>query len=46
MRDEAQAEMAKLGDLILLREKAMAETKQRYEADKLRFRELKVNPSR
>jgi hypothetical protein len=46
MRDEAQAEMAKLGDLIPLREKAMAETKQRYEADKLRFRELKANPPR
>jgi len=46
MRDEAQAEMAKLGDLILQREKAMAETRQRYETDKLRFRELKINPPR
>ena len=42
MRDEAQAELAKLGDLIGQREKAREEIRQRYEADKLRFRELKA----
>jgi len=46
MRDEAQAELAKLGDLIGQREKAMADIRQRYEADKLRFRELKAAPPR
>jgi hypothetical protein len=46
MRDEAQGELAQLGELIKLREKAMEDIKVRYEADKLRFRELKARPAR
>jgi hypothetical protein len=46
MRDEAQAELAKLGDLIGQREKAMEDIRQRYESDKLRYRELKANSPR
>jgi hypothetical protein len=46
MRDEAQRELAQLGKLVEQRELAMEEIKTRYEADKLRFRELKAAPSR
>ena len=41
MREEAQAELARLGQLIQKREQAMEDIKASYEADKLRFRELK-----
>ena len=41
MRDEAQGELARLGDLIQKREQAMEDIKASYEADKLRYRELK-----
>ncbi len=41
MRDEAQGELALLGELIRKRELAMEDIKASYEADKLRFRELK-----
>jgi hypothetical protein len=46
MRDAAQADVAKIGDLIRQREQAVEEIRVRYEADKLRFRELKANPAR
>lgn len=46
MRDEAQGELAQLEKLVKQREQAMEEIKTRYEADKLRFRELKAAPSR
>jgi hypothetical protein len=38
--------LAQLGKLVEQRELAMEEIKTRYEADKLRFRELKAAPSR
>ena len=41
MREEAQMELARLGDLIQKREQAMQDIRAGYEADKLRFRELK-----
>ena len=44
MRDEARTEMAQLEKLVQQREQAMEEIKVRYEADKLRFRELKAAP--
>lgn len=44
MRDEARTEMAQLEKLVLQREQAMEEIKVRYEADKLRFRELIAAP--
>lgn len=40
MRDEALAEMARIGAAIAQREKTMGELKQRFEADKERFQEL------
>jgi len=43
MRDEAQLELTQLGELIRQREQAMADIKARFEADKLRFRELKAS---
>lgn len=41
MREEAQADLARVGELIRQREQAVVELKARYEADKLRFRELR-----
>lgn len=40
MRDEALAEMARIGAAIQQRENTMNELKQRFEADKVRFQEL------
>jgi len=40
MRDEAQAELVQLGEVMRQREKIMNDLKQRFEADKERFREL------
>jgi hypothetical protein len=40
MRDEALAELARIGAAIAQREKTMGELKQRFEADKERFQEL------
>jgi len=40
MRDEAQAELAQIGETMRQREKSMNELKQRFEADKARFQEL------
>lgn len=45
MRDEAQGELTQLEKFVRQREKAMEEIKTRYEADKLRFRELKAASS-
>lgn len=42
MRDEATAEQAQLADVIRRREAALEETRARFEADKLRFRELRA----
>lgn len=42
MRDEAKAEQAQLNELIRQRETALVDTRARYEADKLRFRELRA----
>jgi len=46
MRDEARAELAKLDSLIAQREKAKEDIRQRYEADKLRYRELRARTPR
>lgn len=46
MRGEAQKELAQLEKLVQQHEQAMEEIKTRYEADKLRFRELKAAASR
>jgi len=46
MRDEARAELANLESLIAQRERAKEDIRQRYEADKLRFRELRARPPR
>lgn len=40
MRDEAQEELAQIGESLKQREKSLVELKQRYEDDKERFREL------
>ncbi len=40
MRDEAQAELTRVGEAIRLREKTMNELRLRFEADKTRFQEL------
>lgn len=40
MRDEAQADLAYIGEAIRQREKTMQELKKRFEADKARFQEL------
>lgn len=41
MRDEAQDDLAHVGQLIRQREQATVELRARYESDKVRFRELK-----
>lgn len=40
MRDEAQAELARVGEAIKLREKTMIDLRLRFDADKVRFQEL------
>ncbi len=42
MREEARAELARTGELIRQREQAMEQVRQRFDADKARFRELKA----
>lgn len=42
MREEARADLARSGELIRQREQAMEQVRQRFDADKARFRELKA----
>lgn len=46
MRDEAMADLAQTGELIRQREVAMEEVRQRFDADKARFRELQASQRR
>lgn len=46
MRDEARAELTRLDSLIAQREQAKEDIRQRYEADKLRYRELRARQPR
>ncbi|MEW5771565.1 MAG: DUF4124 domain-containing protein [Pseudomonadota bacterium] len=41
MREEAQNELAQIGEMLRQRQQNMEQLKSKYEADKLRFRELK-----
>ncbi len=42
MRDEAQNELARIGEMLRQRQNNLEAIRARYEADKLRFRELKA----
>lgn len=46
MRDEAQNDLARIGGLLQQRQKSLEEIRAKYEADKLRFRELKSHAPR
>lgn len=46
MREEAQAELAKLESLIAQREQAKEDIRRRYEADKQRYRQLRARQPR
>ena len=42
MRDEAQSDLARIGEMLRQRQSNLEEIRARHEADKLRFRELKT----
>lgn len=46
MRDEAQYDLARIGALLQQRQKSLEEIRAKYDADKLRFRELKSRAPR
>lgn len=46
MRDEAQNDLARIGDMLRQRQLNLDQIRTKYEADKLRFRELKARAPR
>lgn len=46
MREEAQNDLARIGDMLRQRQKNLDEIRAKYDADKLRFRELKARTPR
>jgi thioesterase domain-containing protein len=46
MRDEAQNDLARVGEMLRQRQHNMEQIRNKYEADKLRFQELKARAPR